>query len=80
MVERTAPHSTVGKEFSTPNVIAGMLRSAEHVSDLIFSPGRMPQVESNGLLVPVKLPELAELTAEDTAQVAADLLGGNRQA
>jgi twitching motility protein PilT len=80
MVERTASHSTVGKEFSTPNVIAGMLRSAEHVSDLIFSPGRMPQVESNGLLVPVKLPELAELTAEDTAQVAADLLGGNRQA
>ena len=32
-----------------------MLRAGSHVSDLIFSPGRMPQVELSGQLVPVKI-------------------------
>ena len=34
----------------TPVLLAGMLRASEKVSDLIFSPGRAPQVEIHGQL------------------------------
>ncbi|MGH6629207.1 MAG: hypothetical protein ACREB3_05720, partial [Burkholderiales bacterium] len=36
----------------TPVILGAMLRSAKNVSDLIFSPGRFPQVEQSGQLVP----------------------------
>jgi twitching motility protein PilT len=54
-----------------------MLRSAKHVSDLIFSPGRAPQVETSGQLKEVSIPQVGSLTAEDTARIAGDLIGGN---
>jgi hypothetical protein len=37
----------------TPVLLAGMLRASEKVSDLIFSPGRPPQVEIHGQLTAV---------------------------
>ncbi len=61
-------------------VLGIMLRSAKNVSDLIFSPGRSPQVEQSGQLVPVKIQGLEMLTAEDTARIAAQLIGNNQQA
>lgn len=64
----------------TPMIISAMLKAARHVSDLIFSPGRAPQVESNGQLVPVRIPGVETLSAEDTARIAADLIGSNRAA
>lgn len=61
----------------TNSIISAMLRTSKQVSDLIFSPGRAPQVEVNGQLLPVELKEVRTLAAEDTARIAADLLGSN---
>jgi twitching motility protein PilT len=65
---------------STDAVITGMLRSARNVSDLIFSPGRPPQVEVSGQLYAVKVPGLNSLTPADTARIAKDLIGDNKVA
>jgi len=64
----------------TPSILSAMLRMSKEVSDLIFSPGRPPQVELNGRLTPVKVEGLATLTPEDTARIAADLIGKNKMA
>ena len=47
------------------------------ISDLVFSPGRPPQVERFGDLVPVPIAELPTLRAEDTAGIARDLIKDN---
>ena len=65
---------------ATPSIISAMLRTSRRASDLIFSPGRLPQVEANGQLISVKIPSVEILTSEDTARIAADLIGGNKQA
>jgi len=62
----------------TPVILGAMLRAAKNVSDLIFSPGRFPQVEQSGQLVPVKIAGLSQLTPEDTARIASHLIGGNK--
>jgi twitching motility protein PilT len=64
----------------TPVILGAMLRSAKQVSDLIFSPGRMPQVEQNGQLVGVKIHGVSTLTPEDTARIASHLIGNNKSA
>src|SRR5690349_4349379 len=64
-----------------PNFVAilrEMLRVSDKVSDLIFSPGRPPQVELAGKLVPVKIPGLEKLTPAHTAGMA-KLIIGNQQ-
>jgi len=65
---------------ATPALLAAMLRAAEKISDLIFSPGRPPQVQVYGQLIPVHVEGLANLTADDTRHIAADLIGDNKQA
>ena len=62
---------------STQALITAMLDSGKGISDLIFSPGRPPQVERHGELQPVAIPEFSPLHSTDTAQVARDLIGGN---
>ncbi len=57
-----------------------MLRAAEKISDLIFSPGRPPQVQVYGQMIPVQVPGFTFLTADDTRHIAADLIGDNKQA
>src|SRR5262245_13719721 len=64
----------------TPALISAMLDSDKGISDLIFSPGRPPQVERYGVLVPVQIDRLEQLTPEHTARIARDLIGGNVQA
>ncbi|HUJ41137.1 MAG TPA: PilT/PilU family type 4a pilus ATPase [Candidatus Acidoferrales bacterium] len=64
----------------TAGLISAMVRSAKHVSDLIFSPGRPPQMEVDGQLVGVKIQGLAVLLPEHTATIAGDLMGSNLQA
>jgi twitching motility protein PilT len=64
----------------TPALIQTMLNSGAGVSDLIFSPGRPPQVEMHGHLTPVAVPENPVLQPADTARVAGDLIGPNKQA
>ena len=65
---------------TTPVLIGRMLDSGKGISDLVFSPSRPPQVERYGELVKVEIPEVAMLRPEDTARIAADLIGGNKQA
>ncbi len=64
----------------TPALLAGMLRASDKVSDLIFSPGRPPQVEIHGQLTAVEISGSGTLSADDTRRIAADLIGTNKQA
>jgi twitching motility protein PilT len=63
----------------TPTLIGAMLDSGKGISDLVFSPGRPPQVERHGELVPVAVPGLENLAPEDTARISRDLIDGNLQ-
>jgi twitching motility protein PilT len=65
---------------ATPALLGAMLRAADRISDLIFSPGRPPQVQVYGQLIPVQVPGLTALTPDDTRHIAADLIGDNKQA
>ena len=65
---------------STAEIITAMLDSGKGISDLIFSPGRPPQVERHGELTPVLVPGLPMLTPEDTSRITHDLIGPNQQA
>ena len=65
---------------ATPALLGGMLRAAEKISDLIFSPGRPPQVQVYGQMIPVQVAGLTVLSADDTRHIAADLIGDNKQA
>lgn len=64
---------------ATPALIGAMLDVGTGISDLIFSPGRPPQVERHGDLTSVAIPDLPVLRPEDTARVASDLIAGNEQ-
>ena len=65
---------------ATDRLLAAMLGASEKVSDLIFSPGRSPQIESHGQLVGVQVNGNHALTPDDTRRIAADLIGNNKQA
>jgi len=65
---------------ATQELLTAMLRASEKVSDLIFSPGRPPQVEIHRQLLPVQGVGIAVMSADDTRRIAADLIGDNKQA
>jgi len=81
-----APISVALEDFSgsgqvaTPALLSAMLRAADKISDLIFSPGRPPQVQVYGQMIPVQVPGLTVLSADDSRHIAADLIGDNKQA
>jgi twitching motility protein PilT len=62
------------------DIITAMLQTAPKTSDLIFSPGRAPQVELNGKLMQLKIEGVGMLTSEDTARIASELIGRNLHA
>jgi twitching motility protein PilT len=70
----------VAAPIPTNVLLSAMLQVSPHVSDLIFSPGRPPQVELSGKLAGVKVGSLAVLTDSDTQRIALDLMGGNQLA
>src|SRR5579871_3904764 len=72
--------ATGSDRIATPVLLGAMLKASEKVSDLIFSPGRPPQVQVYGQMIPVQVPGLTFLTADDTRHIAADLIGDNKQA
>jgi len=61
-------------------ILKEMLRASDKVSDLIFSPGRPPQVELAGKLVPVRVPGLDKLTPAHTAGIAKLIIGNQQSA
>ncbi len=64
----------------TATIVKTLLDAGPGVSDLIFSPGRPAQVEKQGELVAVALPNVPFLKPDDTARIAQDLIGSNEQA
>src|SRR6266852_4663379 len=73
-VPQTPP---VQRKIQTAQLIGAMLKARGHVSDLIFSPGRAPQIEVSGQLIELKYKGLECLTAQDTDCLARDLMGSN---
>jgi twitching motility protein PilT len=61
----------------TEQLVAAMLQQRDGVSDVIFSPGRPPQVEAKGELIPLPFRGLELLTPEQTQQIAQDLIGNH---
>jgi twitching motility protein PilT len=70
--------SPARRVIDTPTLILTMLKSGNGISDLIFSPGRPPQVERHGELTGIA--GLPMLQADDTASIARDLVGKNDHA
>ncbi len=61
-------------------VLRQMLKTSDKVSDLIFSPGRPPQIELAGKLLPVNVPGLEKLTPAHTAGIAKVIIGNHQNA
>lgn len=57
-----------------------MLETSDKVSDLIFSPGRPPQIELAGKLMPVDVAGLGKLTPAHTAGIAKLIIGNHESA
>jgi twitching motility protein PilT len=77
-VKQAAPAETQPKPtVPTAALVATLLQVSKQVSDLIFSPGRAPQVELNGQLKEVNITGVGRLTPEATHRIAMDLIGTN---
>lgn len=61
-------------------VLRQMLETSDKVSDLIFSPGRPPQIELAGKLMPVDVAGLGKLTPAHTAGIAKLIIGNHESA
>jgi twitching motility protein PilT len=72
--------SAAGATMNFAIVLQHMLAVSEKVSDMIFSPGRPPQVELNGKLQPVAVPGIDTLTPAHTAGIAKLIIGNHRSA
>jgi twitching motility protein PilT len=62
------------------NVLQRMLSMSDKVSDLIFSPGRPPQVELLGKLEGVPVPGLEKLLPTHTAAISKVIIGNHERA
>jgi twitching motility protein PilT len=61
-------------------VLQQMLAVSDKVSDLIFSPGRPPQIELVGKLQPVSIPGVENLSPAQTLSIAKLIIGGHEEA
>lgn len=66
--------------FDVNPLIEQMLQSGEHISDLNFSVGQPPQVESSGQLTPLTPLGVGKLSPFQTEMIAMALLRGNAEA
>jgi twitching motility protein PilT len=62
------------------SVLQKMLEVSDKVSDLIFSPGRPPQIELVGKLQPVDVAGIDKLSANQTLGIAKIIIGDNDSA
>jgi len=72
--------ATGSSTVETNTLLTAMLRAHDQLSDLIFSPGRLPQIDVHGELIPIQAAGLRPFTADDTRRIASDLIGSNKQA
>src|ERR1700730_8741290 len=70
-----SPAGPAAPKVSTGAIVATMLQVSKQVSDLIFSPGRAPQIEINGQLREVNIAGVGKLLPEATHRIATDLIG-----
>src|SRR5258707_246615 len=73
----SAPVAPGAPKVSTGAIVATMLQVSKQVSDLIFSPGRAPQVEISGQLKEVNIAGVGKLLPDATHRIAIDLIGKN---
>src|SRR5690242_11663311 len=76
-METTTQEPAKQRVIHTAQLIAAMIKSNAQASDLIFSPGRAPQIEVSGQLVELKYKGLECLSAADTKSIAYDIMGEN---
>jgi twitching motility protein PilT len=67
----------VQRTIQTAQLVTAMLKANAQVSDLIFSPGRAPQIEVSGQLIELKYKGLECLSTQDTSFIAYDIMGKN---
>jgi twitching motility protein PilT len=72
-----APTQAQQRTIHTAQLVTAMLKASSHVSDLIFSPGRAPQIEVSGQLIELKYKGLESLSPQDTSFIANDLMCKN---
>jgi len=70
----------MGATLPLPEILKTILAAQPSASDILFSPGRPPQVEVDGFLVPVAVPGLSLLTADDTIRLSQELIGSSSNA
>ncbi len=83
IIQNGAPTNAPASSASPPNfmtVLQRMLGVNSKVSDLLFSPGRPPQIELVGKLQGVPVPGLEKLTPAHTAGIAKLIIGNHQQA
>jgi len=76
----SAPPPAGAQQLNFIGVLQRMLAVSDKVSDLIFSPGRAPQVELMGELQPVPVPGLEKLLPPHTAALAKLIIGNHSNA
>jgi len=72
--------ATINSRGTLEELLLAMLQTSPNVSDLIFSPGRPPQVEVRGQLLPCAGYGPAVLSSDETRRIASELLGSNQNA
>jgi twitching motility protein PilT len=72
--------ATTAPQMNFLAVLRQMLRASDKVSDLIFSPGRPPQIELTGKLEGIQVPGLEKLTPAHTAGIAKLIIGNHAAA
>src|SRR5436305_8422736 len=80
MTANSQPTEPAHTALNLGTVLQKMLAVSDKVSDLIFSPGRPPQVELVGKLQPVQIPGLEKLLPQHTAGIAKIIIGNQQQA
>jgi twitching motility protein PilT len=80
VAELPSQPSTSAAPLNLAKVLQQMLSVSDKVSDLIFSPGRPPQVELVGKLQPVAVPGIEKLTPAHTFGIAKIMIGDNASA
>src|SRR5687768_6937530 len=82
MSTQTTPENPAGTPppLNFIGMLRQMLKASDKVSDLIFSPGRPPQIELAGKLQAVQIPGLEKLIPPHTASIAKLIIGNNESA